>query len=197
MPSRPATAAVQSRRKKDSFARLALYQLARFDQCLQVLQTLETTYPLSETKSLMSRVQARLNEQQTGDYDFRQMYRQARTTPPLVDCATYSTPVQIRESPGRGRGLFTTRKVAAGELLVCEKAFGYSYAGEDQPGVQKILMNISTKRMTMGGQADLITQVVQKLYHDPEAARSFVNLHHGDYKTSPVSEVDGRPVVDT
>lgn len=58
-------------------------------------------------------------------------------------------------------------------------------------------MNIATKRMTVGGQADLLTQLVQKLYHDSEAARSFAKLYHGDYETASYSEVDGQPVVDS
>lgn len=176
----------------------ALYNLAKFDQCLEILQALEDAYPSSEAaKPLMTRVRERLHEQQTGEYDFRSMYKQARTTPPLIDCATYTAPVQVLESPGRGRGLFTTRKVLAGDLLICEKALGYSYVDEDSHGHLKILMNTSTQKVTVGGQADLLTQVVQKLYHDPEAARSFSDLYHGDYKPVTASTVDGRPVVDT
>ncbi len=73
-----------------------------------------------------------------------QAYRPVRFPPPhvpagqadalAVDCATYSGPVEVRESlPGRGRGLFTTRKVTAGELL-CEKAFEYASAGANAQG---------------------------------------------------------------
>ncbi|KAB5582423.1 TPR domain protein [Coniochaeta sp. 2T2.1] len=180
----------------------ALYQLDDFEQCMVKLQLLTATYPAStsakEAKTMTLRTKARLHEQQTGEYNFRQMYKQAKATPPLIDCATYS-PVEIRVSPGRGRGLFTTRKVAAGELLICEKAFGYCYASKDEPGGANItfLMNVANKRGVMGGQATLLTQLVQKMYHDSNAAQSFAKLHHGDYKAVPVDDVDGKPVVDS
>jgi hypothetical protein len=179
----------------------ALYQLADFSQCLEKLQLLASTYQtgssLPEADAMMSRVKARIHEQQTGDYNFPQMYRQAKATPPLIDCATYSVPVQVRESPGRGRGLFTTKKVAAGELLLCEKAFGYCYAAEDAASNITFLMNIDKKTGVMGGQATLLTQLVQKTYHDPAALRASRGLHHGDYQPVDVTEADGMPVVDS
>ncbi|KAL2275525.1 hypothetical protein FJTKL_02023 [Diaporthe vaccinii] len=43
----------------------------------------------------------------------------------------------------------------------------------------------------------LHTHIVQKMLHNIEAARSFGDLHHGDYDAVSVHEVDGRPVVDS
>ena len=79
----------------------------------------------------ITRVQQRLNEEQKGLYQFSDMYKQAESTPPLIDCATYVGSVAVRDSPGRGKGLFTTKPVKAGELLLCEKAFVYSYADDE------------------------------------------------------------------
>ncbi|PNY29022.1 Protein unc-45 [Tolypocladium capitatum] len=176
----------------------ALYELGSFERCLDKLQMLAGSHPENAAvKPEMNRVGARLREQQTGEYAFRQMYKQAGQTPPLVDCATFSAPVEVRQSPGRGRGLFTTMPVSAGQLLVCEKAFAYSYAGDDQPTRHNVLMNLSTKRMIMGGQAHLLTQIVQKLYHNPQLSHLFEDLHRGDYATAPVLQSDGFPVVDS
>lgn len=174
----------------------ASYELGDFAQCLETLQTLAASYPENAAaKTEMDRAKVRLHEQQTGTYDFRRMYEQARQTPPLIDCATFSAPVEIRSSPGRGKGLFTKVPVSAGQLLVCEKAFGYSYADEGQN--ISVLINMSTKRGAMGGQARLLTQLIQKTYHDPHALSLFNELHHGDYDPPPISEVDGHPVVDS
>lgn len=128
------------------------------------------------------------------------MYTQASNPNPIVDCATFSKPVEVRPSIGRGRGLFTTREVSAGELLVCEKAFGYCYAGRDYAASllnTSRLIQLGSQNAYIGGQADLITQLVQKLQLNPESSRAFLDLYHGDYKASTVHEVDGRPVVDT
>lgn len=178
----------------------ALYELRKFDECLSTLDELSASFPSNETSTTMlPRVKARLREQSTGEYDFKSMRKQAaRSATPLVDVATYSAPVEIRSSPQRGRGLFTTRKVVAGELLVCEKALGYKYAGHDHMGNTTLLMNVTTRRMTMGGQADVLTQLVQKLYHDPELSRVFAGAYHGDYDAVSAPDlVDGKPVVDT
>lgn len=138
---------------------------------------------------MIDRVQERLREQQTGQYDFHRMYKQARATPPLIDCGTYTVPVEIRDSPGKGRGVFTTRKVLAGELLVCEKAFGYIYGGKDHPD--------SRGKTVLDVHADLVTQMVQKMFHNIEDARLVGDLYHGDYDAVSSCEVDGKPVVDS
>ncbi|KAI5860073.1 TPR domain protein [Durotheca rogersii] len=179
----------------------ALYALGQFKSCLDRLQTLITSYPGNhEARQEIERVQERIQEQETGVYRFRRMHNQAKATPPIIDCATYVGPVAVRASPGCGRGLFTTKPVKVGDLLFCEKAFAYTYAGDDDPAglrAQRVLMNLSTKRVTMGGQAHLITQTVQKLYHNPQMAETFKSLHHGDYDAVSVSAADGAPIVDS
>ncbi|KAL8977880.1 MAG: hypothetical protein Q9205_006406 [Flavoplaca limonia] len=73
------------------------------------------------------RCQQRLEEVATGHYDFArwtscvaQKVKNGR--PPLIDAATYQGLITIRQSK-YGCGLFTTRDVEAGDLLLCEKAF--------------------------------------------------------------------------
>jgi hypothetical protein len=179
----------------------ALYQLGKFDECLKELECLTAAYAAGtssgEAKAMTARVEARLHEQRTGQYNYQRMYKQAEATPPIIDCATYSSPVEVRPSHGRGRGLFTTRKVSAGELLLCEKAFEYAFVVRNATGSLSILINIVTGNAVAGSQASLLAQLVQKQYHDPEAARLYKKLHHGDYKPPTVTEVDGEPVVDS
>ncbi|KAG8412912.1 hypothetical protein J3458_013334 [Metarhizium acridum] len=176
----------------------ALYELGFFDRCLQKLHQLLESHPRnSAAEQELRRVETRLLEQQGGRYVFDQMYKQAKKTPPLVDCASYAAVVEVRKSPGRGYGLFTNTAVSVGELLLCEKAFAYSYADDETTERCQILMNLSTKMMTVGGQARLLNQVIQKLYHNPRLSAEFRELHHGDYKPVPVCEIDGIPVVDS
>lgn len=173
----------------------ALYDQSRFKASMEKLLALMASHPDNKNAAAeMGRAKARLAEERTGEYDFGRMYKQAEKTPPIIDCATFSRPVEVRESPGRGRGLFTTVPVSAGQLLLCEKAFGYSYADEKHFSV---LMNVITKRVTVGGQAGLLTQIVQMLYHGHCQSREFVELFCGDYTPVSVSEADETPVVDT
>ncbi|KIL88516.1 hypothetical protein FAVG1_08598 [Fusarium avenaceum] len=144
------------------------------------------------------RINERLKEQRTGEYKFKQIYKQAEKSPPFINCATFPAPVEIRESPGRGKGLFTTKAVSAGDLLLCEKAFSYSFAGDEQSTKQtKILMNLATKRIVVGGQARLLTLIIQKLYHNSSLSAEFGDLHHADYQKATVLETDGTPIVDS
>ncbi|CVL00657.1 related to TPR domain protein [Fusarium proliferatum] len=178
----------------------ALYKLNRFEDCEAMLIGLLDKFPDSKAaETTLLSVKTRLTEQHTGKYNFNKMYETAKAAKraPLIDCATYSKPVEIRESPGRGRGLFTTKAVKAGDLLLVEKAFEYSFIDETRV-MDKCthMVNFNTKRLTSGASANLWPKVVQKLYHDPEALSAFTELHHGKYKPVTATETDGRPVVD-
>ncbi|KAK7959153.1 uncharacterized protein PG986_004007 [Apiospora aurea] len=179
----------------------ALYRMERYRDCMQKLVVLATEFPDNQAAKVeLDRAQARLREQLKGLYPFRRMYKEAQAGIPIIDCATFTGPVEVRPSPGRGRGLFTTTAVAAGDLLMCEKAFEYCYAGDDHPeGNRKttILMDMETRSWAVGGQAGLISQVVQKLAQNPNSSKAFLDLHHGAYQAVYADEVDDRPVVDS
>ncbi|KAK1599154.1 uncharacterized protein LY79DRAFT_505126 [Colletotrichum navitas] len=178
----------------------AHYALEQFDLCARKLQqVLALNAGNKDAETELERTGRRIVEQATGNFKWKHMHRQAKETPPIIDCATYSSPVEIRDSPGRGRGLFTTKAVKVGELLLCEKAFSYVFADQNDPAASKnlkILVNFDSKKMTMGGQATLVSTVVQKLYHNPEVALRFMELHHGDYEVADASQGE-RMVVDT
>ncbi|TDZ68121.1 SET and MYND domain-containing protein 4 [Colletotrichum trifolii] len=169
----------------------ACYGLEQFSLCLEKLQQVVDLNPNNQdAKTEIKRVTRRIREQMAGQYMWKQMHEQASMTPPLIDCATFSAPVEVRPSLGRGNGLFTTKAVKAGDLLFCEKAFAYSYAAEDDAVSRrniKMLMNLGTKRMTVGGQASLIAMIVQKLHHNPQLASRFTELHHGEYHSAEPS----------
>ncbi|TGJ86352.1 hypothetical protein E0Z10_g2427 [Xylaria hypoxylon] len=179
----------------------ALYELGKFSESFEKWHIFTELYPQNDdARTEFQRAEKRVKEAQTGEYDFIFMYKQAEATPPIVDCATYKGPVAIHEAHGRGNGLFTTKPVKAGDLLLCEKAFAYCYANKDDLIGRKnmsLLVQLDTKKAKVGGQAKLLTQIVQKLYHSPQASEGFKALYHGDYTPVTVSHVDERPVVDT
>lgn len=182
----------------------ALYELRRFLECQDILELLCKKYPnnIDATKGL-ARVRCRLREQKSGTYDFKALYEEAsKLRPPHLDHATFIGPVAIKDSKGRGRGLFTTKAVKAGDLLLCEKAFAHSHANtmeENSANSSKIsfLLNMHTNRMSIGTQGDLITTIAQKLWRNPSLLPEFTALHHGSYKPVNVIEVDGKPIIDT
>ncbi|KAH7407333.1 hypothetical protein BKA64DRAFT_705742 [Cadophora sp. MPI-SDFR-AT-0126] len=182
---------------------LALYNLSRFQEALELLQILLNKYPASQSGTFeLSRVKARLKEQNTGIYNFKKMYKAAKMRPPLVDCASYIGPVEVRDIPGKGRGLVTTQSVKAGDLLMCEKAFSYAHAQHsgslDAPtGDIGILVNLGTNRLTMGTHVSQLTEIYQNLMHNPSTAPEFLDLYSGSYQRASEQSVDGAPMVDS
>lgn len=197
-----ASAILKPNEKALSRKSLALYGLQRYQECCEVLKVLRIEYPSNvAAKGQLTRVVNRLAEQEYGKYQFKQLYMEAsKLRPPHLDHSTYVGPVSVRTSGSRGRGLFTTKAVKAGEILLCEKAFAHAFVedGKAQGYADvTILINTETDSMTMGAQAELIRLIVQKLYRNPSLASVITDLHHGSYKSIGASDVRGTPIVDT
>jgi hypothetical protein len=103
------------------------------------------------------------------------------------------SPVKVHNSPGKGRGLFVTRAVKAGELLLCEKAFAYAWPPEHR----NTLLNLQTTQRQGPGQVELIRMIVQKIFRNGSLLERFSRLYHGTYQASEMPEVDGSQIVDT
>ncbi|KAK4180472.1 hypothetical protein QBC36DRAFT_229583 [Triangularia setosa] len=184
----------------------ALYSLQRYRECCEVLKTLRLKYPdNTAAKDKLNEAVNRLAEQTTGKYRFKKLHAEAaHLRPPQLDHATHIGPVGVRQSESRGRGLFTTKAVKAGDLLFCEKAFVYAFhEGEGMSSNSRLMMNllidVNANSFTTGAQPELITMLVQKLYQNPSLASIVKDLHRGSY--SPVQGVfdiiDGKPVIDS
>jgi hypothetical protein len=133
-------------------------------------------------------------------YDFKQLQAMAnKLQMPHLDHATYIGPVELKQTKSKGRGLFVTKRVKAGDLLFCEKAFSCVYMSENTSAGSKmnVLLNVESNEGFLGGQADLIKLIVQKLYRNPSLIPDFAALYHGAYEASTTLTVDEEPIVDT
>ncbi|KAH1539391.1 hypothetical protein KXX61_007222 [Aspergillus fumigatus] len=178
----------------------ALYHLQRFRESGEAHQVLAREFPSNApAQSEFNRAIARLAEQKTGKYPFKRLQLEAtKRRPPLLDHATYVGPVAVRPTESRGRGLFTTEAVKAGDLLFCEKAFAHAFHDADDPRRSiGLLINPQTNQITMGTQTELIRLIVQKLYKNPFTIPAFIDLYHDSYQPVAVPEVDDTPIVDT
>lgn len=107
----------------------AFYELERFQESHGTFEALLSRFPYSiDAQKELVRTGQRLKEQHDGHYDFKSMYEAAKKTPPRLDCGSHLGPIVVKSSEDRGRGVFTTKDVVAGELLLCEKAFSYCWA---------------------------------------------------------------------
>lgn len=177
----------------------ALYNLRRFEASSEVFRVLVQEYPANaDAKRESQRAIRRLAEQESGVYPFKQLQLEAtKRTPPCLDRATFVGPVNVRLTPSRGQGLFTTAAVQAGDLLLCEKAFAFAHNDEKGTGQTTLLINPETNTITMGTQADLLGRIVRKLFMNPSSASAVTDLFHGSYESVGIAANDSAPVVDT
>ncbi|KAI9641637.1 hypothetical protein NHQ30_009491 [Ciborinia camelliae] len=172
---------------------LALYALGRYNESAQLMKvTLERSPDNLDAQREYERVKLRVHESRTGEYNFGAMYESAKVKPYVVDCATFEGPIEIRDSKIHGKGLFTTRAVKAGELLLCEKSFVY-----DNQVSFKLLYDLATEQMTRGANASLVDLVTHKLFNNPSLAPLLFDLSHGSYKPTKETEIDDLPILDT
>ena len=176
-------------------AALALYNLKRYSECYESLEMLQSRFPRNrDALAELARARDRLLEQKTGAYNFEQMRIDAGLRRPTdLDYATYIGPVEIKETQSKGRGLFVTKPVKAGDLLLCEKAFGYA---AEYSSTYAMLVHSETGQVIVGARAELLRVIVQKLYRNPSTAPAFTTLYHGNYE-GVSAEVDTEPIVDT
>ncbi|KAH6848398.1 hypothetical protein B0I37DRAFT_342808 [Chaetomium sp. MPI-CAGE-AT-0009] len=177
----------------------ALYELERYRECYEVLKELRVDHPHNAAaKAQLARAIARLVEQTDGEYQFKRLHNEAaKLRPPHLDHATYIGPVRVQDAGSRGRGLFTTKAVKAGDLLFCEKAFTYAFsdANADTRGVQLLLDHEGGG--TTATQSDLVNMTIQKLHRNPSLIPTITELHHGSYQPVATTQVDGQPIIDS
>ena len=181
----------------------ALYGLARYPECCDVLKTLRQAYPdNAAAKTLFDRAICRLTERMHGQYNFKQLYAEAeQLRPPHLDHATYIGPVCVRPSGIGGRGLFTIKAVVAGDLLLCEKAFAYAFVDEDSKNGNTldvlVLIDPIADTVTMGAHPELINMTIRKMYRNPSLASAVTDLHRGAYEPVDSVSADRTPILDS
>ena len=115
----------------------ASYNLGSFAKCRSYLAELTSLYPANKAAVKdIEQCELRIQEQ-AGRFDFVSMLEEAviKQPSPRLDRAPYIGPIQVRQCAieSHGRGLFTTRTVKPGELLLCEKAFATAFAPDVAP----------------------------------------------------------------
>lgn len=140
---------------------LALLGLRRYGQAVEALQSCaEDSDPVVTAALERARTGA---AQAKGRWDFRTMPFEpdAQLAAPTAD---YVGPVAIKPTrDGRGWGLFVTRDVAAGELLLVENALAL---GWDDPDAPTLAANFAAKQSTTGGHYKLTAELVRRAHTD-------------------------------
>lgn len=169
----------------------ALYHLRQFKDSQRALHQLTSLYPDNKLAcQRLERVHVRLQEE-AGNYDFPAMLK-GTSEPTRLDRASFVGCVEVRDckSKSRGRGLFLTKPVKVGELLLCEKAFSVS--------LMSIHDNIDQGLPGHGldtARDEMYRDCIFQLHRNPSQLSSFTELHSGSCKPEKMI-VDGQPIID-
>jgi SET domain len=151
-----------------------------------------------EFSECLARTSQRLRERDTGAYDFQTMFSDVITGGPnaQIDVADFVGPVEIRSSAGRGRGLYATRDVAAGELLFVSKAV--SVGSKKDPEIKNMVMfiyNLAIDRLKDATHYLKTTRMVHSCIDNPAFYSTICQLYDGNPPSSPSTPPLG--IVDT
>ncbi|KAL9103364.1 MAG: hypothetical protein Q9163_001576 [Psora crenata] len=162
----------------------ALYGLRRYEECLARLAELTALYPANlDARRDLDRCKLRLREK-TGGHDFAAMLDEAvhKSPAPDMDRASYIGPVEVRQCAIRahGRGLFTTKAVKIGELLLVEKAFSVAFPDSDDiEAPYDAVTGVRSSKPLQELGAELATLTLIKLRRNPSVMKDFASLYPG------------------
>ena len=146
---------------------------------------------------LLSKTEARLRERNSGVYDIDAIKESISGKKPRVDAADFlsNTAVKSSEHPG-GRGLFATKNLGPGDLILAETAFA-SVWDREKSHVMAMKWDAHFPKVFSEEEIGLWKVVLQRVRDNPVAGRSLLELP-GDHNVlgDQVMEVDGVQVVD-
>lgn len=170
----------------------ASYTLRDFSSAKAYLDNALALNPDHEaSRGLLFRTTLRIREQEQCTYDFDALHQQHPKAGSRVDCADYLVKTAVRQTPSYGRGLFATVDIAAGDIIMCEKAFAIGMTAE-RPVSVYVADDSSPKRM-LEEEALLPRSLLSKLSNNPRAASQFLDLDDGGYISGNARDI---PIVD-
>lgn len=198
----PASEATQAGQDARAFSRAgrAAYHLRRYEQGVYFFQEqakLVSASEMAECESWLRRAESRVREQASGSYDLLALRDSSISHQPRIDAADYVSNVEIRDSPGRGRGLFATRDIAFGELILLEKAFCAVWTHEKE-SLLAYKFYVQNPDVPFLGMLGLWKETMQYARSNPSEAAKLIGLH-GDYPGTgkDLVTVDGTIVLDS
>lgn len=175
----------------------AAYSLGEYEESQKLFKTALGLSPDDkDAQTYLRSIDARLNEQRTGEYNFNKMRLKLSKSRSRVDAATFSNRITIGKSPLGGRGMFAAQDIKAGELILCEKAFRVAW-GHEKDAWTAMTFDARDEKIR-AFPAGLSKVVVQKLLNNPSQIPKVMELF-GDWRSIDAEVLIGEdgPVVDT
>ncbi|PWW77309.1 hypothetical protein C7212DRAFT_351470 [Tuber magnatum] len=151
------------------------------------LEKLLTLDPLNtKGKLLLEKCQQRITETK-GEYDWVKIGKVLKTRHnSYLDVADYTGPVEVKVGKF-GKGLYTTKDVKVGDLLLVSKALQFVYLSDGDLDNTKRLMDMKL---------DCILEVAERLHNEKGLQKGFFELWKGKESVEP-STIDDTYALDT
>jgi hypothetical protein len=149
-----------------------------------------------DASTYLKRIEVRTREQQTGAYNWKKLRAGLSKARPHVDAASFISNVKVEDSEGRGRGMYVTRNIPAGEVVMADKAFAVVW-GHDKEALTAMTYDVRDDRIRVQP-VGLSKAIVQKLLGNSSQIEKVMDLF-GDYEgdgKQTFRTKDG-PIVDT
>jgi hypothetical protein len=172
----------------------AAYQSGDFQEAKHLFEEQQRLLPgEKEAAARIRKTEQRLKERETGCYDFKKLKASLLLSSSRhgarVDAASFTRNVEIKPSPGKGRGLFATRGMEAGEVIMAEKSFCIVWANEEE-ALTSMTYDFRDDRIRVFP-AGLCKAVVRRLIDNPSQVSKFLDLY-GDYRGTESKGQSGR-----
>lgn len=177
----------------------ASYKLKLFDQAVSFFRRqLELEPAERDGLQELSKTEARLHEEATGVYDLATIITKLTPENPRVDTANFTVNTVIKASAGRGRGLFATRSLNIGDLIMAETAFCGVW-GHEKAGAMSLKWDARSPQRIVPSQVGLWRKIVHQMRHNPETSRALLDLQggYGGIGKDTIKDDDGLAVIDT
>tara|TARA_R110002003_G_scaffold351_22_gene19059 strand:- start:1850 stop:3805 length:1956 start_codon:yes stop_codon:yes gene_type:complete len=174
----------------------AAYSLGQWEEAKRFFEEQQKLAPNDkDAKAFLKRITIRLREQDSGTHDFTKLRVNLSKARSRVDSATFLGNTEVKDSANKGRGLFATRNVAAGQLIMCEKAFCVVW-GHEREAMTAMTYDIRDDRIRVSP-IGLSKAIVQKLLSNSSQITRVLDLY-GDYNGDDRTKSDHQddPVVD-
>ncbi|KAH8103881.1 hypothetical protein BXZ70DRAFT_669780 [Cristinia sonorae] len=137
----------------------------------EVIQTAKLFPSNQDVQGYATKATIRTRERDTGKYDWPSLYRASRDPVFRPDAAHHRGPIQVKSFDGR-MGVFTTRKVDQGEILLVATPIASSFPRDPPKGRELFLShNFLTDETGKKSTYSLVAEVVTRVWDDPDLAR--------------------------
>ncbi|EME85135.1 uncharacterized protein MYCFIDRAFT_83145 [Pseudocercospora fijiensis CIRAD86] len=167
------------------------------DERVPLVWRLSSTVPTEKTsQKIEEEYQDDVEELDLKSYDFDKIASELSKAQPRVDIGSYLRRVELRPSPGRGRGLFATTKIAMGDIVLVEKATFVTYNHEPQ-AYTAIKIDIGRNMITEDTRGAPHKDLARYILKNPKARAKIFDLHSASIPApSPSELIDGNPIID-